>query len=311
MWSSPPRLALPLALSLAMLALGCVDDPAEDPSAAGRVFGRAAEPKPGEVAARVDGVPITVGDVRELVDETDGGLGPAEALDALVRQQLLAAEAERREFTGHGEVLSERRNALASALIDRLADEVSLETLDQQKLRTVYEQRLNKFVHGPKRRVIHAVARIGKKRLTDEQARQLAARVGEAASGATNRKEFRRAVLPLVAEHGRKKLRIETLPPFHEKTKKIAAPFVAAAFGLPGPGHLSEPFQTKWGWHVLLVLEELPARNTSFEEAREIIGAEVVPLEQRELVDGLVDELSQKAGVFVYETQVVSGAEPQ
>ncbi|MBW2276869.1 MAG: peptidyl-prolyl cis-trans isomerase [Deltaproteobacteria bacterium] len=311
MWSSPPCLAIALTSLLASCAYGCGEDPAADPAMSDHVLQRVSMPAAEQVAALVDGVPITVDNVQELLDEADGGLGPTEALDALVRQQLLAAEAERRGYGGDVDVMIERSKAMAAALIDQQAESITLESIDQRRLRGVYQQRLNTFVHGPKRRAIHVVARTGKKRLTDEQARELIVRVGDAVRGATTKKQFRAAAKPLVVEQGRRKLKIETLPPFHEATKRIAAPFVAAAFGLPGPGHQSEPFQTRFGWHVLLVFEELPARNLPYEEAREIIGAEVVPLERRKVIDGLVEELGEQAGVFVYEASMSSGAAEQ
>jgi hypothetical protein len=292
---------------LSSVAASCGDDPAVDPGAADRPIAGSETPPSDRVVALVDGVAIGVDDVRDLIERADGGIDAGAALEALVSQELLAAEAERRGFGRRSEVTHEQRAALARALLDRRAQAITLDTIDGQ-LREVYESQLDRFVHGPKRRVVHALARTGKKRLTDEQAVELIGRVHEAVRDALTAEEFLAAARPLVAEHGKKKLRVEMLRPFHSASKRLAAPFVQTAFDLPGPGHVSEPFPTKFGWHVLLVIEELPPANVPFEEAREIVGAEVLPEERSESVDRLVEELRDKAGVFVYETGEPSGA---
>jgi len=306
-----PTSQLALAVALAAFGSSCGEEPAAGPDATRRPGDRRATPAADRIAALVDGVPITVDDVQGLVDEADGGVSAAEALDALVQQQLLAAEAERRGFGADDEVDAERRKALARALVELQADGVTVDTLDQEKLRKLYESSIDQFVHGPERRVIHAVALTGKQRLTDEEARRLIGQVRDAARGATTEERFRAAVRPLIAERGKKVLKVEKLPPFHAASKRFAGPFVEAAFAVPGPGHLSEPFRTEFGWHVLLVLEELPAADVSYEEAREIIGAEVVPAERKQRIDGLLDRLVEQGGVVVHEDSPIAEAGAQ
>jgi hypothetical protein len=307
MYSLVIRSILPALTSAGCIAFGCGEELAEDQRSSGVSAVREELPADDRVAARVDGVPITVEEVQGLIDDADGGLGPVQALDALVRRQLLAAEAERRGYGASDDVTVERRKALARALLDRQAAEVTVDTLDQERLRAVYESRLEQFVHGPERRVIHAVARTGEKRWSSERAHEVIDQVRRAVGEATTEEEFRAAARPLVKAHGKKRLKVETLPPFHAGSRRLAAPFVEAAFAVPGPGHVTEPFQTKFGWHVLLVIEELPAADVPFEEARQIIGAEVVPLEQHRKVESLVEELRSKAGVFVYGDGAASG----
>lgn len=290
-----------ILVAVAALSGGCERDSGANELTADNAPATVSVTNPERVAALVDGVPITVDDVASLLQQTDAGMAPREALDALVRQQLLAAEAERRGFGDSSEVAAERSRALATALLDKEVQEISVDTLDQQRLRQVYESRLEEFVHGPERRVIHAVALVGKKRFATDEAREVIGRVHAAVRDAVTEDEFRSSVAPLIAEHGKKRFRVETLPPFGSATRRFAMPFVQAAFDLPAPGHVSQPFETKFGWHVLLVLEELPAADVPFEEAREIIGAEVVPLERKQRVEHLVGELRDRAGVFVYE----------
>ncbi len=46
------------------------------------------------------------------------------------------------------------------------------------------------------------------------------------------------------------------LPPF--RRQQIVAEFADAAFNLTGPGEISDPVQTPYGWHIIKLIEKLP-----------------------------------------------------
>jgi hypothetical protein len=282
------------------VAAGCGSD--RDPTVAGsaEVRDRPGAVDPGQVVATVDGQPISARDVESLLAEADAGLTPRAALDALVEQQLLAAEARRRGFASSADVAAERDRALARALLEQRVSRIGIDELDQQRLRAVYDKQIDRFVHGPQRRVVHAVAIVGEQALEDDDARELASRVYSAVRDATSAGAFREAVEPIAAAH-EKSLLLENLPPFAAGSKRFVGPFVDAVFALASPGSVSKPFRTSFGWHVALLIEELPAVDVPFEEAREIIGRERLPVARARSTESLLEELRGKAGVFVLE----------
>jgi hypothetical protein len=300
-----------------------------DEGAAARVGRSSRASDPSRIAARVDGEAISVDDVSALLadvsrrdrerrldeargaGEADGGAGddllPGSglsargALDDLVRLELLAGEARRRGFGSFAEVEDERRAALARALLERRIDRgVTAGTLDEGKLRNVYDQRKSAFVHGALRRVEHVVVLTGRSGLPDAEARKEAGRIEAEARGVTT--------APAFADLGRReaaarkgKVRYERLPPFPADTRMLVKPFVEAAFRIAGPGRIADPVQTSFGWHVIFLVEELPAENLSFDDVRARLAEGLLPAARKSATDALMEGLFKNKGVFVYE----------
>jgi peptidyl-prolyl cis-trans isomerase D len=75
--------------------------------------------------------------------------------------------------------------------------------------------------------------------------------------------------------------------------EQMVAPFEDALYGLDAPGDLSEPVETRFGWHVIRLEEIRPPQGMSFEEARGEILAEYIERESEalfiEMSERLVD----------------------
>jgi len=283
------------AAALFAIACGVGDKGADGREAAGMSFGG----ERSRVAAIVDGETIGVDEVRFLIDATDAGLDASSALDALIDERLLAEEAERRGFGG-SEVEVARERAMVRRLIEKEGDEVTPESLDENRLRDIYEGQKARFVHGPLRRVVHAVALFAKSGVDDPAAKSLAEEIGRAVSGAAGEEEFRARAKPF-QDRKDVKVNVESLPAFSAEETGFVREFVKAAFAVPGVGKLSPPFRSSFGWHVLLVLDEMPAESIPFEKAKATIAEEVLPFEKKRRFDALLERLSKEHGVFVYE----------
>jgi hypothetical protein len=265
-------------------------------SAAAKARGDVSSP-----AAVVDGETIGVDEVRALMDESDAGLTAEQAIDALIDEHLLAREAARRGVGG-ADVEVERERAMVRGLMDRIRDETTAASVDESALREDYDRQRERFVHGIERRVIHVVVRTGKRGMKDPAAAEaLALRIRAAEEGVASEADFRTRAQPFREEAG-KSLKIETLPPFAAESRQLAREFVAAAFAVPKIGGLSPAFVTSFGWHVLYVIEELPAEDVPFDEARSALAAERLPRERQRRLGQLLDRLLRENPVFVYET---------
>jgi hypothetical protein len=286
---------------------GCGDDAGPVTPRASRAA-EAASADTVSLAARVDGVPIRLGEVRELMaasaSEVDGGLGPEEAAEMLIRNALLGEEARRRGYGETPEVGDVRRIALAKAILEaEVGKGIREDTLGEERLRKRYAAEKSRFVHGPRRRVVHFLALTKDRQLSDEEAHRVAENAYEIASGAESEAEFRERLAPFLELHGNK-VKIESLPPFTADTKSLVRPFVDAAFGVASAGQVSRPVKTLYGWHVIYIIEELPAVNRSFEEVRGPLAEELLPAAKREAAKELVEGLAKELGVFIYEEGV-------
>jgi hypothetical protein len=251
-------------------------------------------------AATVDGAVIGIDEVRALMDEADAGLTAEQALDALIDEHLLAREAARRGVAGV-DIDIERKRAMAYELVLKIRDETTADSIDERVLKEHYERQRERFVHGPQRRVIHAVVRTGKRGVRDPAAAEaLARRIRDAADGAASDADFAARVKPFQKEAGTS-LKVESLPPFAADSRRFVKEFVDAAFAVPKIETVSPAFKTSFGWHVLYVIEELPAQDVAFAEARPVLAAELLPQEREKRIVQLLQRLMRDNPVFLYE----------
>ena len=121
-----------------------------------------------ELAAEVDGVPVSLNDVKRLLAETDAGLSVEDAVDALIRNELLAAEARRRGYEENPMARDARHLALARAILNgRIGEGIAPGSIEEARLQEYYEEQKDRFVHGAKRKVVHFLAVVGPKALSD------------------------------------------------------------------------------------------------------------------------------------------------
>jgi len=300
-----------LLLLFAACAAGitaCRGEPGREPGPPGRVSDRrGAEWGPGLVVAEVDGVPIYLEQVAEMMSSLDGGVEPDGIARALVDGELLAREAAARGYGDHPDVAAARSRTMARLLLEREIGGMRPEDIPVERLRAVYEARKAHFDRGPARVVIHALARASKK--DPGSARILAEELAAAAAGAANEQEFREALAPVLTRVGRQRLVIEKLPPFTADDTRFAAPFVEAGFAVQGPGRIGGPVETAFGWHVILLLEELPAVRVSFEEAREEIARGIIDEERSRRAAELLGGLERRVRPWIDETAFPGGGE--
>ncbi|MCP4674915.1 MAG: peptidyl-prolyl cis-trans isomerase [Deltaproteobacteria bacterium] len=260
-----------------------------------------------EIAASINDNHISLENVRELISAMDGGLPVEEAVQALIRNELLAAESKRRGYGQFREVADVRKRALArSFLRNKIGEGINPETLDQKKLRQYYESKKEYFVHGPQRRVVHILATLNKKKTNKKEALKIAEAIAERARKVKSEEEFislgeaKKKELP-------KKIIFEHLDPFSAESKRLVKPFVEGAFAVSKVGQTSPPVETGFGWHVIYVAEELPEKNVSFEEARIDLAEKVLPYEREARAKELLEQLHKSGSVFIYEDVVQTG----
>lgn len=284
-----PLVCLGLAMAHAM-SCGEADAPARS-----RVEGDAEVG--GAVVATVDGHPITVADV-EVQIRSEGGT-PRDALDALVRQTLLAVEAERLGYGTRPDVQRETRRATVQTLLATIEVEHPPSAIDDAALRAAYDAAGERFVVPEKRSSEHVLVRV---------------------SDASREREARRVASALLAELERDSTVLETLrtqteregfPLLVEDVPDVArdgsveAGFEEVLFSGDAPGLRSELARTSFGWHVVFVREIQPRQVRSFEEVREELREELTNRRRFEALIALLDRLRAEAGVEL----VASGVE--
>jgi hypothetical protein len=288
---------LRLAMTCAALALGltsCGSSSEREEAPARRVA-----PRAGSVVARVNSQPIFARDVRAQIKRS--GQSPKAALEALIRLELLAAEAARRGLRSDPRVVDQRRRQLATTLLY----EVFGKTLDpklipQDLIARAYRMNKLHYKRPALVRVKHVLCSPKAKKTPAtiagaKRCIEAAHRLIKQAGGKMTPDEFELLGKRLwkIAEPA--SVRVESLRT--PKRGYTVAAFSDAAFALKRPGDISPPVKTSFGWHIIYLLEHQPGRNLSLAEADPEIRKKIYPEASRLLFDRWAKKLEQKHGV--------------
>ncbi len=254
----------------------------------------------GQVVSTVDGVPITLDEVRSTARET--GLAPRDALRRLEDRLLLAAEAARRGYADRPEVREAGRKAAVQALLVREVEEPLMpRAIPEEAVRELWERR-SEYHRPERRRVDHVLAKVGPDALAASAAAARAIAVEAIGALASTGADAALAEYDGATRDGIEVV-VEHLEPMASDAA-IEEPFLRAVFALEGPGVVAEPVRTRYGWHAIRVVEIEPAAETPFEDAEEALRAELVTDARRRRVEALVEELSDAIGVEIDERRV-------
>jgi hypothetical protein len=265
----------------------------------------------GAVAARVAGdVDIgtsLVADVARAQSTT-----PAAALDGLIGDALAAKGAKARKLDDAPDVRRERTAALARLVATRVRDAARAEGPPTDAEVAELSQRHASEVDRPESvRVIHAIALRPKKDGDPAPAREVATALEEAVRGATTADDFE-ARAKAVPHPAAVDVRVERLPAFAQDghiveggTGGMDATFASAAFRLSASSPLSAIVETPFGWHVIRLLERLPANVVPLEDRRRAFTEEVRQMRAQRAYDALLGSLRQSRAV-----EILPDAEP-
>lgn len=200
---------------------------------------------------------------------------------AVYTQMALAQQARQQghdqgAIVQRAEKLAARRTLSESWMTHQANAKVPSAAQLEQYARTSFEQEKSKYAGEPQVHVRHLLVRSGKEvGRTDGQAlteaEALLARIKAGESFAELAKQ--------VSDDKASAARGGELPAFFPG--RMVPEFEQAAFALDKPGQLGGPVQTRFGFHLIELIEKKPAREASFEDVKEQLMAEA--LQQRKL----------------------------
>ena len=245
----------------------------------------------GPVVATVDGTAITVGEVEDVVRRT--GLTPREALTRLEEEVVLSRAAgeagiDRRD----PEVRDVERRAAVQAL---LAREIEARITPASIDGAIVEARLTHdaamFAQPERRASVHVLATPDEgagpeaEAAAERFARRVATELATDPDPATAAQRYQDEN----AEGRSFTIRVEVLPP--ARADELVQPFADALFGAPGPGPVTTPVHTSFGWHVIVVTEIVPPWEIPREEAEAVVRRQIAVEARAEALIALEDRL--------------------
>jgi hypothetical protein len=287
--SSPRLWVARVALALAALAVcaACGEAPAT------ATLG-------GDVVARVGGaISIPASVVGRTAAESH--VSRDEALEQLVADAVGAREALETGVDDRPGVRVRARAALARCFVERVkADSAAAGPPTAAEMATLTEEAWVELDHPELRVAVHAVVLVGKGQSSTE-ARRLADRILAAVAPAKSPDEF------LALADGPKapglEVRVEVLPAVAADGRArgggtLDERFVKAVFSLTKPGDQSGVTESPFGYHVIRLVERIPAYTMPLAERVPLFTPEVLSRRSKARLDAALAE-AQKARTVV------------
>ena len=284
-----------------------------------------AAPKPQDkIVAQINGEVITQSQLDNLYDSLNLQMrqqyeragGKAAFLDNYTRKRLLLQEALKAGFDKRPEVQQAVDAAKESALFDRYVKEVvSQQIVTNEMVRKYYDDHHDDFNEPEQVKAYHIIVMYngtGPKPKTKDEAKaeveKIANDLRERAKGWTQVDAAQQAHLMLSAFNDAAKAYSEdgTAPRGGElgwfEHGKMDKTFEDVAFGLK-PGTMSDPFETRFGYHIVFVESRKAPRVTPFDEAKQSIRDKLIGEHTGDImqtVTRLTDELKSSSKVALY-----------
>lgn len=218
-----------------------------------------------------------------------------EFLDNLVRFEVLAAEAQRRGYDRHPEVIQATKQTMVRKMMaGDVDDTVKLASITDEEAKAYYDEHKSEYHKPEEARVSHILVE------TRADADKLLARLHEEI--AKDKRNYRKIFADLAKEvsldettkdQGGDLRFFARAEEGGEQPKALAD----AAFAIDQVGNLGEPVQTEKGWHVIMLTGRKNRYDRDFEQVKRQIQNRLFREKKRKTTEDFVEKLKQAARI--------------
>ena len=256
------------------------------------------------VVARVGGNPIAGSTVAAVM--ADRRLDAHAAVEVVVEDALFAQEARERL---PAPVLDQIvRSILAREVVEALWKDARSAAPTEEEVRKWTERKWYDLDHPSAARTVHAVAMAPKPPSPEKEARAraVAEQIAEAVRGAKSPEDFKS--LAKAVPHDDVQVRVEDLEAVTADGRVLSSrwppgkydvDFAQAANALRSVGDISPVVKTRFGFHVMYLVERIPEQRASYEERSEAVRDDVYRERGKTSLERLLDERGRAVGVRV------------
>lgn len=222
-----------------------------------------------QIVALVGGRPISAAQVAQQVQATR--TSPKEALDALIRGEILAQEAEARGLASHQQVKQAAKQEMVRRFLAETfeKDVTPQKAVSEEAMQKAYERNKPRLVH-PDVRFLHQLLLTGPPE-KDAQVQALAQEVQRAAAATRTTEEFDQIAEKFRDAAKAQQASIDLQMGATSRYGMTIEEFAKAAFELKKIGDVSPVVKTRFGYHIVRYEKLTPAENVTYEQAKEKI----------------------------------------
>lgn len=255
---------------------------------AAMVYGCAKKSDEG-IVATVNGRPITLAMLDTKIEklpqyyQTFAAQHKKEVVDEMVVEELLYDEARRRKLDRDPEIKELIADANRKILISRVIEDEAKKSppVSEDDVKLYYEQNKEKYMVPEMIRASHILTS------TEEEAKAAKAELDNGADFAEVAKKYSK---DLTKDRG------GDLGYFSRG--QMIPEFEKPAFSLQ-TGQISDIIKTRFGYHIIKVIDRKPAQYQSFDEVKDAVRTTLIRDKQRESFEKFTDQLKEKAKISI------------
>jgi peptidyl-prolyl cis-trans isomerase C len=217
--------------------------------------------------------------------------GKKKFLEELIKRELIYLEAKKMNLDKNKEYMDKveefEKMTLVSLILKKEVEEKS--AIDDAEVKTFFDQNADKFTIGTKIRASHILVK------TEKEAKDLLSKIKEG-------KNFAELAKALSQDPGSAQKGGDL--GYFERGRMVPE-FEQAALSLK-PGEISNPVKTRFGYHVIKLVDVKKGEPANFEQSVESIRRQLISEKRKNLFDAYIEKLQGQTEITRNEAEIAA-----
>ncbi len=217
--------------------------------------------------------------------------GKKQFLDELIKKELIYEQAQKMGLNRDKEYLDAveefKKMTLVSLILKKEVEEKSM--VDDAEVRKFYDENQDKFTIGTQVRASHILVD------TEDQAKEISEKIKKG-------EDFASLAKALSKDKG-SAVKGGDLGFFSRG--RMVPEFEKALFSLK-PGEVSSPVKTRFGFHIIKLVDIKEGEHASFEQSKDSIRKQLIMQKRKSLFDSYIEKLKEGSNVTEYDDALAS-----
>ncbi|MBN2802828.1 MAG: peptidylprolyl isomerase [Deltaproteobacteria bacterium] len=254
------------------------------------------------IIAEVNGNPVYKDEITSIIKQNPE-LNIDDALDRSINNTLLLQAAKKSGLIQMADIESETQKQLAMIFLTETAENFNLNDISDELVEKQFKDKNYIYNHETLRSVTNALITVKKNIRDSDEAESIANEIFNEVKDIKSEDEFRKVINLFNKKY--EKIKTETLPPFEASSNRFMKPFVDATFAVKYPlQKVSKPVETKYGWHIIFIVDEIPPKHLNKTDAFIEIRKSLIKSERTKYMKKMIDDIYEQSNPFIYDQKL-------